>query len=108
MTARTRLPLDDEDDDLEVQRRVEELAKQQGVPSLSPTSVAPIARSVGQTHSFRADLPAHIFDALAIEAARRRVTKRYLLLEALRQAGFPVRDDDLAEDGRRIRGRRKG
>lgn len=48
-------------------------------------------------------LPAHLNRELTVRAAERGVTKRYLIVEALREAGYDVRPEDLTEDGRRAR-----
>ena len=49
-------------------------------------------------------IPSYLNRALTVAAGERRVSKRWLVMDALRQAGFEVREDDLYEDGRRLRG----
>jgi hypothetical protein len=49
-------------------------------------------------------IPFYLNRALTVRAGERKVSKRWLVLDALRQAGFDVREDDLFEDGRRFRG----
>jgi hypothetical protein len=51
--------------------------------------------------SLRFDCPDYTDRALSVAAAEQNVTKTYLLLLALRQAGYPVEDVDLAKDRRR-------
>jgi hypothetical protein len=53
--------------------------------------------------SFNLSVPEYLFDELGLQAVRRRVTKRYLILEALEKAGYVVEPQDLEEDGRRRR-----
>ena len=48
-------------------------------------------------------VPGYLFDALAQQAAARRVTKKYLILEALQARGYRIDPADLEEDGRRNR-----
>lgn len=49
-------------------------------------------------------IPDYLFEQLHMDAARQRVTKKYLVLQALIHAGYRVDRDDLEEDGRRNRG----
>jgi hypothetical protein len=53
--------------------------------------------------SFNLSVPEYLFDELGLQAVKRRVTKRYLILEALAKGGFVVQPQDLEEDGRRRR-----
>jgi hypothetical protein len=53
--------------------------------------------------SFNLSVPEYLFDELGLQAVKRRVTKRYLIIEALDKAGFEVQPQDLEEDGRRRR-----
>lgn len=107
----TRIPLD-EDDDEALAQRIGETARRQGIPSLTPSgapsSAAPpsAARKPAERRPVKLEVSADLFTALTVAAAERRVTKRYLILTALREAGYPVSEEDLAEDGRRIRGSR--
>lgn len=104
MSKKTVLPLDDDDDALA--QRISETAKQQGIPSLTPAPVVASAPS-GTRRPIKVEVSDELFDALTIAAAQQRVTKRYLILSALREAGYPVTDADFMEDGRRLRGSRK-
>ena len=49
-------------------------------------------------------IPSYLNRALTVAAGERKVSKRWLVMDALRQAGFDVRVEDLFEDGRRFRG----
>ena len=53
--------------------------------------------------SFRIDLPEYLDQELTMRAARDRVTKAYLVLDALRLAGFTVQNEDLVTDRRKTR-----
>jgi hypothetical protein len=53
--------------------------------------------------SFNLSVPDYLFEELGMQAVKRRVTKRYLILEALAKAGFTIEPQDLEEDGRRRR-----
>jgi len=111
MAKRSNIPLDDDDDVLA--QKIEATAREAGIPSLTPQPAAPEEAQRATPRAPATDAPrrpiklevsAELFDALTIAAAQRRVTKRFLILETLRDAGFPVEDADLAEDGRRLRG----
>jgi hypothetical protein len=56
--------------------------------------------------SLRIEVPAYLDDELTQKAAAQRVTKQFLVLTALRQAGYHIRDADLVADKRKAR--RKG
>jgi hypothetical protein len=49
-------------------------------------------------------IPSYLNRALTVAAGEQKVSKRWLVMDALRQAGFGIRDEDLFEDGRRFRG----
>ena len=53
--------------------------------------------------SLRIEVPAYLDDELTQKAAARRVTKQFLVLSALRQAGYHIVDADLVADKRRAR-----
>ncbi len=106
MSKKVSVPLDDDDDDDALAQRIAETAKQQGIPSLTP---APTSSSspTGSRRPIKVEVSDALFEALTIAAAQQRVTKRFLILSALRDAGFPVDVADFREDGRRLRGSRK-
>ncbi|MEO0722777.1 MAG: hypothetical protein AAFY43_11595, partial [Pseudomonadota bacterium] len=49
------------------------------------------------------EVPYYLARELKIKAATDAVTVRYLVLSALSAAGYRVDDDELEEDGRRLR-----
>lgn len=53
--------------------------------------------------AIRLDVPDDVWMALKLDSVHRRVTVRYLILEALQKAGYPVILDQIPEDGRRLR-----
>lgn len=105
MSKKANIPLDD-DDDAVLARRISDTARQQGIPSLTPIPVSTGSPSASR-RPIKIEVSDELFDALTIAAAQQRVTKRHLILTALRDAGFPISDVDLREDGRRLRGSRK-
>jgi hypothetical protein len=58
--------------------------------------------------SVRFDCPDYLDRAISVDAAEQNCTKTYLILKALKHAGYEVRDVDLVVDRRRLRGRRAG
>jgi hypothetical protein len=48
-------------------------------------------------------VPDYLFRELSMNAADRGVTKKYLILKALQDAGYRIDAEDLEEDGRRVR-----
>lgn len=65
----------------------------------TPTPTTPLT----PCKSFNLSVPEYLFDELGLQAVKRRVTKRYLILEALAKAGYSLQPQDLEEDGRRRR-----
>jgi hypothetical protein len=63
-----------------------------------PSPLAPVT-------SIRGYIPQYLDDELSIKAAERRVTKTFLIMEALAKAGYRVEEADLVQDRRR---RQKG
>ena len=53
--------------------------------------------------SLRIEVPAYLDEELTQKAASRRVTKQYLVLTALRQAGYHIDDADIVADKRKAR-----
>lgn len=106
-------------DDQRLLAGADEFATTIGLPSLRPMATlrhapeaVPIPAPLPEppprepTEEFKVTVPRYLNRQLAALAAERRVTKQYLVLEALRAAGYRLDDADLHEDGRRYRGRR--
>ena len=65
---------------------------------------ATAATSAKEFVSLRGYIPEYLDRELAIKAATTRVTKTYLILEALQKAGYHVEETDISTDRRRNRG----
>jgi hypothetical protein len=68
-----------------------------------PMPIPPVTRA--PVASLRIEVPVYLDNALTREAAEKRVTKQYLVLTALRAAGYRVDDGDLVADKRKARRR---
>jgi hypothetical protein len=102
--ARKRLDLRSikapEGDDANVEANSRKLAEEWG-------AVTRIAPAKGPVASLRLEVPLYLDQQLAERAFRgvdgKRVTKQYIVLQALKNAGFHVEPDDLVPDKRRRR-----
>ena len=56
--------------------------------------------------SLRLEIPVYLDQALTLKAAQERVTKSFLVMSALAQAGYPIEATDLVPDRRKARGRK--
>ena len=78
-----------------------------GTPTVEPATTmaqsprSPLAPTKGTALKF--EVPDEVWIALRQEALNRRVTVRYLVLEALAAKGYSVDLSTVPEDGRRIR-----
>jgi hypothetical protein len=104
-------------DDAEAERHVEEItntygahvqiapAKSRAAEPAKPAAGRELDRSARRPRyaSFRVDLPKYLDQELTEHSARERVTKTYLIMDALRRAGFAVRPEDLVSDRRKTR-----
>jgi hypothetical protein len=70
-----------------------------GVQPSSPTPPAPRSPLA----SLRIEVPTYLDDALTQKAAALRVTKQFLVLTALREAGYHIADTDIVADKRKAR-----
>jgi len=71
-------------------------AKSDGEP---PTPRSPVS-------SLRIEVPDYLDRALARAAVDQRVTKQYLVLKALKEAGYQIEDADFVADRRKTRQRK--
>jgi hypothetical protein len=55
--------------------------------------------------SVRFDCPDYLDTAISVKAAEQNVTKTYLILKALKEVGYELRDVDLVIDRRKARRR---
>lgn len=114
------MPLDRDIDDV----RLEELAQTKGVAKL----VKPVANRAGEAASTQQDdtagpsapksdatprarmktinleLPDYVWTELKIRAAKEQVSVRHIVMTALTNMGIEIKDADMIQDGRRIRG----
>ena len=56
--------------------------------------------------SLRLEIPDYLDNELAVAAAQRRVTKAFLVMSALAQAGYRIEPGDLVPDRRKLRTRK--
>lgn len=85
-----------------VAERARELGQKWGSSTqLGPRPVTVFAKPPAPLVSVRFDCPDYLDKALSVRAAEENVTKTYLLLDALRQAGYPLEEVDLVKDRRR-------
>jgi len=61
-----------------------------------PTSKTPLA-------SLRIEVPDYLDRELAVRAAEQRVTKQYLVMKALQEAGYRIDSQDLVMDKRKVK-----
>jgi hypothetical protein len=76
-------------------------AQSEAPPPVTQAPKAPIAPAKGTALKF--EVPDAVWIALRQEALNRRVTVKYLVLEALAAKGYSVDLSAVPEDGRRIR-----
>jgi hypothetical protein len=76
-----------------------------GAPSKAraSTPARPRPAAVGGSASLKFEVPGDLWTEMKVEAAKRRVTVKYLVLEALSKQGFDVDLEAVPEDGRRLR-----
>lgn len=96
-------------DDAETERHVEEITHTYGahaqIPPAGRPAPAPVALPPHRRRyaSFRIDLPEYLDQELTLRSAHERVTKAYLIMDALRRAGYAVKPEDLVSDRRKTR-----
>lgn len=89
---------------------IEAFAERRGIPVLktvevpapavpTETEAAPLAPST----RIAVDMPIYLADQLKLRALKERCSTRFLILKAIRSAGFDINEQDLVADGRRIR-----
>lgn len=54
------------------------------------------------THRLPIDLPDYLHRAIKKDAADKGKTAKHIVMRALKDAGYTIRDIDLSEDGRRV------
>ena len=77
-----------------IQKHRDLIKQLHGGPELPP--LAPVV-------SIRGYIPDYLDNELAIKAAERRVTKTFLMMEALQKAGYRVEEHDMVQDRRKAK-----
>jgi len=72
-------------------------------PRVASTPPRPKPAAMAGSASLKFDVPGDLWTEMKVEAAKRRVTVKYLVLEALSKQGFDVDLEAVPEDGRRLR-----
>lgn len=98
---RRRLPQapPDPGDDAEVLARAEALAVRHKALQDRPAPARP--QPAGAQESWKITLPDYLNAVLGRAAVERKVSKNFLVIEALMKAGYDVRPEDLVGDRRR-------
>lgn len=88
-------------------------AQQRGVPAIRAavpemTTVAPLDTTsapaeVVESIRLALEVPLYLSDALKRRALDERCSTRFLILKAIRDAGFHINETDMIADGRRVR-----
>lgn len=95
------------DDAVEVSSR--QIGEKWGATTQLPTPVVSEPQEpTAPLISVRFDCPDYLDRAVSVAAAEQNVTKTYLILKALRVAGYEMKDVDLVVDRRKQRGKRAG
>jgi len=91
---------------IEIEAPVQERPKPAAAPKLKPLaakSKAPELAPPKRAPALKFDVPDEVWDDLRMAALKRRVTVKFLVLEALAAKGYAIDLDAIPEDGRRLR-----
>ena len=102
MPRRTELP------DEAIENRSREIGEKWGASTQIGATQQEPGEPTAPLISVRFDCPDYLDRAISIEAAGQNCTKTYLILKALKLAGYEIRDVDLVVDRRKLRGKRSG
>jgi hypothetical protein len=91
--------------DTTVETRTREIGEKWGATTQMVASPQPEPEPTAPLISVRFDCPDYLDTAISVKAAEQNVTKTYLILRALREAGYELRDVDLVVDRRKARRR---
>lgn len=84
-----------------VEANSHEIGKKWGASTQLPVTTP--QETSAPVSSIRGYIPQYLDNELALKAAERRVTKTFLIIEALAKAGYRVNEVDLVHDRRRSR-----
>jgi hypothetical protein len=92
--------------DAEVEANSRTLGEKWGAATSLPTPAPPASPAEpvpapARVTSIRGYIPAYLDDELTRQAAERRVTKTFLIMEALAKAGYRVDPVDMVQDRRK-------
>lgn len=87
------------DDAVEANSRA--IGEKWGASTQLPAAESAAAPALAPVTSIRGYIPQYLDDELSVRAAERRVTKTFLIMEALAKAGYRVDEADLVQDRRR-------
>ncbi len=73
-------------------------------PAVPAMAAAPARPKRKPLKKFTVDLPAYVIDAIQSEAFHSKCTARHVVMRGLRAVGIRIDEDDMPEDGRRVRG----
>jgi hypothetical protein len=93
--------IDDRTHDDAIKSKLRSAVRDLGFGGLPEGSTADTRRAPAR--SIQLVVPDYLFEELGMRAVRRRVTKRFLILEALAACGYQIEPADMEEDGRRRR-----
>jgi hypothetical protein len=95
-----------QEDDATVEENSRRLGSEWGASTSLKSSEAAVpapASARAPVASLRIEVPTYLDDELTQKAAAQRVTKQFLVLTALRQAGYHIDDVDIVADKRKAR-----
>ena len=95
-------PIEPTDDDIAA------FAQRRGVPAIQAVMPAGVEApksepDLAPSTRLALDVPIYLSDQLKRRALDERCSTRFIILKAIRAAGFDINDTDLIADGRRIR-----
>jgi hypothetical protein len=91
--------------DIAVETRTREIGEKWGVATQMVAGALPEREPTAPLISVRFDCPDYLDTAISVKAAEQNVTKTYLILKALKDGGYELRDVDLVVDRRKARKR---
>ena len=79
-----------------------QIGERWGVAAPAPTAT-PAPEPTARVVSIRGYIPDYLDNELTMRAAKQRVTKTFLIMDALKHAGYHIDEADLIQDRRRNR-----
>jgi hypothetical protein len=91
--------------DAAVESRTRDIGEKWGAATQMVSAAQPEREPTAPLISVRFDCPDYLDTAISVKAAEQNVTKTYLILKALKEVGYQLRDVDLVVDRRKARRR---